>query len=40
MVSVKAEKSYRIRIGDKVSISVPNEICHLFDTETGERIGG
>jgi multiple sugar transport system ATP-binding protein len=40
MVSVKAEKSYRIRIGDKVSISVPKEICHLFDTETGERIGG
>ncbi len=39
MVSVKADKAYRIQIGDTVSISVPADICHLFDTASGERIG-
>ena len=39
-VSVKAAKDYRAQIGDMVRISVPNEICHLFDTTTGARIGG
>ncbi len=39
MVSVKADKAYRIAIGDTVSISVPTAICHLFDTASGERIG-
>ena len=29
----------RVEIGDKVHISIPREICHLFDTQTGARIG-
>jgi multiple sugar transport system ATP-binding protein len=39
LVSVKAHKDYRIEIGAPVAISVPANICHLFDTQTGERIG-
>jgi multiple sugar transport system ATP-binding protein len=39
LVSAKAHKDYRTKIGDKVSISVPKEICHLFDIKTGARIG-
>lgn len=39
LVSVKAAKDYRAQIGDIVRISVPKEICHLFDTKTGARIG-
>ena len=38
LVSVKANKDYRTEIGDQVSISVPQEICHLFDPSTGARI--
>ena len=38
LVSVKANKDYRAEIGDQVSISVPQEICHLFDPSTGARI--
>ena len=40
LVSVKAHKDYRARIGDTVAISVPETICHLFDTKSGARIGG
>ena len=40
LVSVKAAKDYRVEIGDMVRISVPKEICHLFDSQTGARIGG
>ena len=40
LVSVKAHKDYRAEIGDPISISVNAEICHLFDIETGARIGG
>lgn len=39
-VSVKAGKEFRAEIGDTVSISIPGDICHLFNTETGERIAG
>jgi multiple sugar transport system ATP-binding protein len=39
LVSVKAHKDYRIEIGTPVAISVPAHICHLFDTQTGDRIG-
>ena len=39
LVSVKADKEYRAEIGDMVRISIPKEICHLFDDQTGERIG-
>ena len=38
MISIKAHKEYRAEIGQNVSISVPAEICHLFDSQTGERI--
>ena len=38
LVSVRADKGFRAEIDDMVSISVPNEICHLFDGETGARI--
>jgi len=40
LVSVKADKNYREGIGENVSIQVPVEHCHLFDAETGARIGG
>ena len=39
LVSVRTDKNYRAEIGDKVSISVPKKICHLFDATTGERVG-
>ncbi|MDP4991855.1 MAG: TOBE domain-containing protein, partial [Marivita lacus] len=38
LVAVKADKSFRAEIGDPVSIHVTPEICHLFSTETGQRI--
>ncbi len=40
LVSVKADKNYRAEIDDIVSIEVANEHCHLFEAETGARIGG
>ena len=40
LVSVKADKSYRAGIGAPVSIAIPASACHLFDAETGARIGG
>jgi len=39
LVSVKAAKDYRIAIGDSVGISIPAAICHLFDAESGKRLG-
>ncbi len=39
LVSVKADKSFRAEIDDMVTISVPPEICHLFEAGSGERIG-
>ncbi|MCR9138550.1 MAG: sn-glycerol-3-phosphate ABC transporter ATP-binding protein UgpC [Alphaproteobacteria bacterium] len=39
LVSVKADKTFRANIGDAVSIRVPPQICHLFDADTGARIG-
>lgn len=38
LVSVKASKDYRIDIGETVGVKVPASICHLFDSESGERI--
>ena len=40
LVSVKADKNFRAEIDDTVSIRVPMDHCHLFDTATGERVGG
>ena len=39
LISVKADKNYRAEIGDMVSINVPTGICHLFEGNTGARIG-
>ena len=38
MISIKAHKDYRAEVGQPVSISVPKEICHLFDSQSGERM--
>ncbi|MCK0149667.1 sn-glycerol-3-phosphate ABC transporter ATP-binding protein UgpC [Marivita sp. S6314] len=38
LVAVKADKTFRAEIGDMVSIHVPADICHVFDTKTGARI--
>ncbi|MDX8350185.1 sn-glycerol-3-phosphate ABC transporter ATP-binding protein UgpC [Cognatiyoonia sp. IB215446] len=38
VVSVKADKNFRAKIGDAVSIKIPPEHCHLFDGQTGQRI--
>ncbi|MEP2980912.1 MAG: sn-glycerol-3-phosphate ABC transporter ATP-binding protein UgpC [Lentilitoribacter sp.] len=38
LLSVKAGKEYRAKIGDDVHYSITPEMCHLFDTKTGERI--
>ena len=39
LVSVKAHKEFRAEIGDMISFSVPSTICHLFDKDSGMRIG-
>jgi multiple sugar transport system ATP-binding protein len=39
LVSAKADKAFRANIGEASSIEVPASICHLFDQQTGERIG-
>ena len=39
LIGVKADKNYRANIGDPVSIRVPTEHCHLFDAQTGQRVG-
>ena len=38
LVSVKTTKEYRADIGDIISFAVPNDICHIFDRATGERL--
>ncbi len=38
IISVKSNKDYRVEIGDPVSASIPANICHLFDRESGERL--
>ena len=38
LVSVKAHKDFRAEIGDTVSFSIPNAICHAFDSTSGERL--
>mgnify|MGYP000061047745 CR=1 FL=1 len=40
LVAVKADKNYRAAIEDEVSFRIPSELCHLFDSQTGARIGG
>ncbi len=38
LVSVKAPKDFRAKIGDPVAAHVPAGSCHLFDIRTGERL--
>ena len=38
LVSVKAQKDFRAEIGEQVSIAIEPGICHLFDSETGDRL--
>ena len=38
ILSVKSDKNYRAEIGDAVAAEIPAEICHLFDSVTGERL--
>ncbi|MEP1207555.1 MAG: sn-glycerol-3-phosphate ABC transporter ATP-binding protein UgpC [Rhizobiaceae bacterium] len=38
LVSVKAAKDYRANIGEMVKVSIPADICHLFDGNSGERL--
>lgn len=38
LVSVRADKTFSANIGWSVSNSVPNEIRHLFDVQTGARL--
>ena len=41
IVAVKADKEFRAEIGSEVhNGSVPPKHCHLFDSQTGERLGG
>ena len=39
LVSVKADKAFRSGIDQDVSFGILAKICHLFDTQTGARIG-
>ena len=39
LASVRAGKEYRAAIGDQTAVTIPAEICHLFDATTGERLG-
>jgi len=39
LISAKADKTFRAEIDDMVSIHIPPEHCHLFDAQTGARIG-
>ena len=38
LVAVKAHNEFRTEIGSDVCISVPEASCHLFDSQTGERL--
>ncbi|NND90055.1 MAG: sn-glycerol-3-phosphate ABC transporter ATP-binding protein UgpC [Granulosicoccus sp.] len=38
LVSIKTNKEYRAAIGDLVHGRIPADVCHLFDTASGERV--
>jgi|AntAceMinimDraft_1070359.scaffolds.fasta_scaffold02810_6 multiple sugar transport system ATP-binding protein len=37
-VTVRADKFFRAEIGDKITIKLEPDHCHLFDTATGQRL--
>jgi multiple sugar transport system ATP-binding protein len=39
IVAIKADKDYSAQIGDLVNAAVPVGACHLFDRDTGVRLG-
>ncbi|WP_136660564.1 ABC transporter ATP-binding protein [Nitratireductor sp. XY-223] len=39
LISGKADKAFRAEIDDPIAIRVPSEHCHLFDAQSGARIG-
>ncbi|MEM1361275.1 MAG: ABC transporter ATP-binding protein [Pseudomonadota bacterium] len=39
LVSVKADKTFRAEIDEAVSIHIHTDHCHLFDAQTGARLG-
>lgn len=39
-VSVKTDKHYRAKIGELVHATISADDCHLFDSETGQRLDG
>ena len=38
LVAVKADKEFRAQIADEIAVSVPTNLCHLFDKKTGARL--
>ena len=38
LVAVKADKDYRVEIGQPVGFAISPDICHLFSSETGELL--
>jgi len=39
LAAVKAGKEFRTQIGAPFAADIPASICHLFDAQTGERVG-
>jgi multiple sugar transport system ATP-binding protein len=40
LVAVKASKTFRAEIGERVGFGIGVDQCHLFDHRTGQRLGG
>jgi multiple sugar transport system ATP-binding protein len=38
LVSIKAGKDYRTKIGADFSVNITANLCHLFDAQSGQRI--
>jgi multiple sugar transport system ATP-binding protein len=38
LVSAKAPRTFRARIGDPIALRVRPETCHLFDARSGRRV--
>ncbi len=39
LIAVKAPKEFRAEIGDPIGFTVAQQVCHVFDRETGTRLG-
>lgn len=38
LISVKTEKTFRAEIGETIKMQIPQEQCHIFNTQTGKRL--